>query len=547
MQSWDENDHRLEYNIDKKPNLAFSSFAMPERLNQRIPTVWHKREALREKGQFWTPPWLAETMAAWATANSPPILFDPAVGPGTFFAAARSVGYTGRFAGFELHTQAFAERDVAKLVEADFAHVRGGDFTRASIERRYPAIISNPPYIRHHRLTARAKNDLRALAVQWLGFPLDGRVGLHLYFLLKSLEILDREGRLAFLLPADVCEGVSSGRVWARICERFCLEAVLTFAEEAAPFPQVDTNAMVFLLSNRPPADSFLWLRVQKRDPRTIRAALRTHGDQDGPAVSRQLSEALSTGLSRPPRDKVDGLPLSSFAKVVRGIATGANGFFFLTRKQIVELGLSERHFTRAIGRTRDCRDSVLTQDHLETLEASGRATWLLKLGAEPKDAFPEPLKHYLAVGEEQGLPGRSLIQTRRPWYKMEHRTPPPLLFAYLGRRDCRFVLNRAGVLPLTGFLCVYPFDDSPEAVEKLWRAVNHPDTLPNLAFAAKSYGSGALKAEPRQLDQLLIPSYVLEKVGLLKPGRPQKLSKPLRRRPAEATDASNRQALLAI
>ena len=182
---------------------------------------------MREKGQFWTPPWLAETMAAWVTAKAPPILFDPAVGPGTFFAAARSVGYTGAFAGFELHAGARAERDPGKLREADFAQVSTGDFMRAPIGRRYPAIISNPPFIRHHRLTARQKNGLRAGAARWLGFPPDGRAGLHLYFLLKSLELLDREGRLAFVLPADVCEGVSARRVWARICGRFCAEAVL--------------------------------------------------------------------------------------------------------------------------------------------------------------------------------------------------------------------------------------------------------------------------------------------------------------------------------
>jgi hypothetical protein len=101
----------------------------------------------------------------------------------------------------------------------------------------------------------------------------------------------------------------------------------------------------------------------------------------------------------------------------------------------------------------------------------------------------------------------------------MEHREAPPLLFAYLGRRDCRFVLNRAGVVPLTGFLCVYPFDSSPAAVEQLWRVLNHPDTISNLAFAAKSYGSGALKAEPRQLDGLLIPRHVLKEIGMGLPG----------------------------
>lgn len=38
----------------------------------------------------------------------------------------------------------------------------------------------------------------------------------------------------------------------------------------------------------------------------------------------------------------------------------------------------------------------------------------------------------------------------------MEQREVPPILFAYLGRRNTRFILNEAGILPLTGFLCVY-------------------------------------------------------------------------------------------
>jgi hypothetical protein len=272
---------------------------------------------------------------------------------------------------------------------------------------------------------------------------------------------------------------------------------------------------MVFLLSNRRPVETFLWIRVQKRDPGSILAALRAPRSLSDPTIRRQLAEGLSSGLSRPPRPKIDGLPLSSFAKIVRGIATGANGFFFLTEKRISEFGLSKSFFARAIGRTRDCQDGILTQAHLDRLEAKDRATWLLKLGPEQKETLPEALQRYLANGERQGLSERPLIRTRRPWYRMEHRAPPPLLFTYLGRRDCRFVLNLAGALPLTGFLCVYPFDSSPDAVEKLWRALNHPDTLANLAFAAKSYGSGALKAEPRQLDHLLIPVQVLEEVGL--------------------------------
>jgi len=233
----------------------------------------------------------------------------------------------------------------------------------------------------------------------------------------------------------------------------------------------------------------------------------------------RELSEALATGLSRPPRlARSHGIPLSHFARVVRGIATGANEFFFLTQQQVKSLELDSRFFIRAVGRTRDCREDVLRSFKLEQLERDGRPTWLLNLDNTPKDRLPASLQAYLKSGERQKLNLRPLIQSRRPWYKMELRTPPPILFAYLGRRDCRFILNEAGVVPLTGFLCVYPWDEGREATKRLWRALNHPDTIRNLAFAGKSYGGGALKVEPRQLDGLEIPLSVLKEVSLEPP-----------------------------
>jgi len=347
-----------------------------------------------------------------------------------------------------------------------------------------------------------------------------------LYFLLKCLEHLAPGGRLAFLLPADVCEGVSSRPVWSSLAGRFRLDAVLTFEEQAAPFPTVDTNAMVFLFSNLAPLPRVPWLRVRKPDPAAILKAL---GLKEGPGVEltadavtthvREISELVTTGLSRPPRPNGSrGVPLSVFARVVRGIATGANEFFFLTSSQIVEYGLDKRFFRRAIGRTRDCPCGTLSTSRLDTLEAAGRPTWLLSLDRQPREKLPAPLSAYLQRGEEAGLGQRALIKTRRPWYRMEQREEPPLLFAYLGRRDCRFLLNCAGVVPLTGFLCVYPWDRSERHVRKLWQALNHPDTLANLAFVGKSYGGGALKVEPRQLDALEIPQHVLDHSEMVAP-----------------------------
>jgi hypothetical protein len=49
------------------------------------------------------------------------------------------------------------------------------------------------------------------------------------------------------------------------------------------------------------------------------------------------------------------------------------------------------------------------------------------------------------------------------------------------------------------------------------WNVLNHPDTLKNMQLVGKSYGSGAIKVEPRSLENLPIPEYLIDKYNLKK------------------------------
>jgi hypothetical protein len=100
-------------------------------------------------------------------------------------------------------------------------------------------------------------------------------------------------------------------------------------------------------------------------------------------------------------------------------------------------------------------------------------------------------------------------------WYKTEYREVPPILFAYLGRRNSRFIKNEAGVVPLTSFLCIYPIYDDEIYIVNLWQALNDPETIQNLRLVGKSYGSGAIKVEPRNLDKVPIPEHIVDKYNL--------------------------------
>lgn len=492
--------------------------------SQKLPHKFADREALRVKGQFWTPDWVAEAMAAYVLADDADEVFDPAVGAGALLQAAKDVaaklGKQIILSGREIDPSALIQARQSGLTDDDLARVELRDFMLHPPERRLKAIIANPPYIRHHRLSSDIKSALKSYSAALLGKSLDGRAGLHVYFLIRALDLLDKDGRLAFIMPADTCEGVFAQPLWRWITRRFQLEAVLTFGAEASPFPAVDTNPIIFFIRNAAPQTDVVWAKCEQPRNRELEAWALS-GFAQSPragliAEHRAIGEALDTGLSRPPASvRAGGPTLGDFARVMRGIATGANEFFFLTVEQAQALKLPDEFLVPAVGRTRDVTTDEVTDDTLRRLVNSGRPTLLFAPDGRTLDGFPPPVRDYLKQGEAMSIHQRTLIATRRPWYKMESRTPPPFLFAYLGRRSARFIRNRAGVLPLTGFLCVYPRHDDPAFIDKLWQVFQHPATIANLPLVGKSYGSGAIKVEPRALEKLPLPAAVVESARL--------------------------------
>ncbi len=485
--------------------------------HQKLPTKWDEREILRHTGQFWTPSWVADAMLAYV-AEDTDLVFDPATGRGAFYEALIKLNKPKvSFYGTDIDSEVLAD----EIYNQTNCIIEKRDFIKTPPQRKFRAIVANPPYIRHHRIDEETKGYLKNLAINITGNTIDGRAGYHIYFLIQALNLLENDGKLAFIMPADTCEGKFAKNLWKWISEKFCIECVITFDEKATPFPNVDTNAIVFLIKNSKPTQTLHWIKANQAYSadllNLISSNFKNQKVETLDVINRQLKEGIATGFSRPQQNH-NGFKfhLNDFAKVMRGIATGSNEFFFLTSTQIKELGIPREFLKRAIGRTKDATESILTLEDVQKLEEKNRPTYLLSINGS--DKLPKCIINYLKIGEEMGLPSRALIQQRKPWYKMEKREIPPLLFAYLGRRNTRFIKNNAGVLPLTGFLCVYPIYNDKEFVEKLWLALNHPDTLENLKLVGKSYGSGAIKVEPSNLNKLPIPEHIVKEFDLKRP-----------------------------
>ncbi len=498
---------------------------MPGTRTHKLPRAGLEREALRRKGQFWTPDWTADFMTAYVLREGPSCLLDPAVGEGVFFRAAKryaqSHGMDLTLVGRDIDPEVLGHARSSGLDDRDLQNVEIRDFVLDPPTKLFPAIIANPPYIRHHRISPARKKLLKEFALRATGRRIDARAGLHVYFLIRALQTLAPNGRLAYIVSADICEGVFAQALWQWICSRYRLDAVVAFASDATPFPAVDTNALVFLIRNTNPTKEFDWVKCLRRDSAELVALIegQQSGDDRGIQVHRRrLSEGLATGFSRPPSDGTTHQhTLGDFASVMRGIVTGDNEFFFMTSARARTLGIPESLLVKAVGRMRDVRGEYFDPEDVSRLETHGRPTRLLNVNGLPFDQLPSHVRKYLESGEKSGLPNKTLIRTRKPWYRMEVRKTPPILFAYLGRRSARFIRNRAGVVPLTCLLCVYPKCESPDFVERLWTVLSNPETIGNLKKVGKSYGGDAIKVEPRSLERLPLPDDLVRAEGLAK------------------------------
>ena len=105
----------------------------------KIPHSGPAREALRVKGQFWTPAWVADAMVWYALADQCKTLFDPAVGAGAFFVAAKKIDPTIKLRGFDVDAEVLQTPNT-ELSPADFANVKIADFILAPPAQKLPAI-----------------------------------------------------------------------------------------------------------------------------------------------------------------------------------------------------------------------------------------------------------------------------------------------------------------------------------------------------------------------------------------------------------------------
>jgi adenine-specific DNA-methyltransferase len=465
-------------------------------------------------GQFGTPTLLASDVLAYARtlvlAEAPVRFLDPAIGTGAFYAALLR-----HFPAGQLKVAVGVEIDPhygnpARALWLDYGlKIELGDFTAMTppvAAQRFNLIVCNPPYVRHHHMGVDEKGRLQAATIAASGIRIAGLSGLYCYFLALAHAWLEDDGIAGWLVPSEFMDVNYGGPL-----KHYLLNKV-----ELLRIHRFDPNDLQF--GDALVSSAVVWFRKRRAESEHL-AELSYGGTLSRPTSSRLVpvrvlqDERKWTGLATVGvKNATEGLRLADFFSIKRGLATGDNRFFILSRTEIEEHQLPTEFFKPILPGPR-----YLPSDVIEA-EADGapkieRQQFILDCRlAEDKvrELFPK-LWAYLKTGKPK-VSDTYLCSRRNPWYSQETRPPAPFVCTYMGRglakreKPFRFILNRSQATAANVYLMLYPIpalaralEAAPELARQIWEFL---DSIPSATLLGEGrvYGGGLYKMEPKEL-----------------------------------------------
>ena len=461
-----------------------------------------------------TPPELARDIAAYAISQierpDEPIEFgDPSVGTGAFFSALLQLlpkDRLGSAIGVDINSEQVA---AARWRWADKGmRVLNGDYLH--MERLPPRtlVLANPPYLRHQSIPPKYKKQLLERASIRTDILVSARSGLYVYFLLLGHDWM-REGAVAaWLIPSEFMGSVYGSAVRQYLTEKVELLRVHVYKQNVPQFENVHVSPAVVVFRSRKPQPDHTVLMTAGGD-------LTTPEIQE--IVALKDLRCSPTWMVPPSKrsEETTRFRIGDLFFVHRGIATGANEFFVMTRERARALGIPKSEVRPLLPKVRTLGADVIEADSDGYPKVFPQLCVLdCNLPEDTVRARYPRLMKYLNTAKGSGILNRRLLKDRHPWYKQEYREPPPFLCTYMGRGShgkppLRFIWNKSQAIATNTYLLLYPRPPLAEILSRRPAAGGHLFWALQRAAAngviehAQVRAGGLLKIEPGGLSDV--------------------------------------------
>ncbi len=448
------------------------------------------REKQKELGQFFTDPIIARYMVDLAYFDEAENLLDPAVGQGVFLQCMEErknhcISYTALDIDSKMVDKLKENNDIdVKLLHEDYLFF--------DADEKFDIIICNPPYNKFQEIPRR--NEYIVNFENKYNIKISGYSNLCVYFLIKSLNELNVNGKCVYIIPYEFMNAGYGNVIKQYLLDTKMLKSIIKFDSTLNLFADALTTSCIIVCENKE-HKNIDFVSVNSIDEIETRsysnAVTKSYTDI---IADEKWNKYFENAGKEAYLNLVD---FSSAAKVKRGIATGSNEFFSISKSQINDFELSENVCIRCIAKSADIKVPVFTDDEFQKLDEANKKVYLFDGSKATGDSDYE----YIKLGEKKGVNKTFLNSHRNPWYAPENKDAAPIWISVFSRNKIKIVRNETSAKNLTTFHSVFTKNCDRIFQNVFFCYLITPIAQQILYENKRDYGNGLDKFEPNDLN----------------------------------------------
>jgi len=452
--------------------------------------------------QFFTPFNIARFMSKWVLNDRENIkILDPAVGLGILLRASYSQEKKIELIGYDV------EENILKSSKELFdknnisSNIIKKDYLLNDWNNKYDGIICNPPYLKFHNFENKDKS-IKEMKEK-LNISFNGFSNIYSLFIIKSIHQLNKGGRVAYIVPYEFLNADYGENVKRVILKNKLLKYIIIFNSKLKIFDDALTTTCILLFENTKNDNvSFISIdTVEELNNFEKIIDLENNSEKMKTYKFSELDYKKKWRTYYQEQHSYDESKLvlfSTYAKVVRGIATGANDYFTFNKTKQKENNIPDDNLIPCITKAKQIKSNFFTETDYQILYKNDDRIMLF----DGETTTNKLSKQYIEIGEKLNIHTKHLTSKRKPWYSLENRLSAPILVGVFNRKGLKFIRNETSVKNLTSYHCVYPNILLGNKIN-LFFAYLLTDVAKNIFNNNKrEYGGGLEKFEPNDLNK---------------------------------------------
>lgn len=468
-------------------------------------------------GQYNTPHFLSKMISQYSLKFLKGDIFsflEPAIGSGSFLS---SVKEAAEMAGKKMQKSVGVDIDdeYLNIVKKVFylnndLELINKDFFDILPPSQFDLLISNPPYIRHQRLSSDFKKKHKNKIQEKFGITVSGLSDMYIYYTILSHDWIKEDGIVSWLLPSEFLD-VNYGKALKEyLLNEVTLLSVHRFDPSQSMFSDANITSTVITYKMAKPTN---------RDSKNIRFSF---GDSiEDPQKEKYISidnlkilNKWSNFENENYFERNSTHTIGELFTVKRGIATGDNNFFILNEAQIQKYNIDAEFLKPILPSPRYLKtNTVKSSDDGQPL--IDNKLYLLDIPLDPEVLEEKYFNtwRYIATGIGTASE-RYITKNRKVWYWQEKRESAPIVLSYMSRSrnkdqlSFRFIRNLSDAIATNSYLMLYPkkvLFDLGYSIDEVYEMLIRIEQK-QFDNEGRVYGGGLKKIEPKELPNIELP-----------------------------------------